>query len=230
MCNSHNRRIEHAWQVDWQQWVDTTPVVSDPPQPLELAWVLGEPVFCRRCTALIRKCLSSLDDLMALRAAAADGFQAAGHKDPVRSSRSSASPSPAQDDLDELVRWLADAEAKYRSSQGWPTMPYRGVNAPALTGALAWLGTHLDAMLRLPDLAEEFGLGVLVRYRTLQTKTSTRPPAYRKPLPCPRCTRFSLFWHEDETVRCHGRDPDCGRIMTASEYDRLEAEADTSLC
>lgn len=202
------------------------PAHIDRPEPPNARPWYGEPVWCRRCTATIRRCLAELDDLMALRIMSSDGYQVPGAPlaERVKKSQGDPSPSPGHDDLDELVEWLRSWEAVYRDARGWTTVPYRGKAAPALTEGVAWLLAHLDGILAYPDHAEPFGQGVVMQHARLQLTTRTRPPLQHKPLPCPRCKHRSLFLHDDETIRC-SRSDECGKIMTAREYAELEDEA-----
>lgn len=188
----------------------------------------GEPAWCRSCTGAIRRCLSDLDELMSLRLVMTDGYEQPGAAERVNGSKEPRSPSPAQDDLDDVVRWLVGWENTYRGAQTpvWPMAPYRGVAAPALTSTVAWMLTHLDGILMNADFAAEFGGEILQEHARLQRLTSTRPPMKHKPLVCPRCQRLSLFLHDDETIRCRPSEAvDCGRIMTAREYAQYEEES-----
>lgn len=229
VCNNRARRLWSAYESAWKSWNQVDPLYrGDPPEQPRVNVTYGAPVFCGGCAALIRKCLVGLDELMALYALVADGHRAQNKRgDQVRSSRSAVSPSPVQDDLDELVRWLTAIETRYRDLNKWVTTPYRGTNAPALTSVVSWLTSHLDSVLQAPSVATEFGLGVLARHRGLQEKTSTKPPIYHKPLPCPGCYKFSLFRHDDEDVHCHN--PACNRVMTLAEYSKHEWDAAAQL-
>lgn len=201
---------------------------GQPEEPTIRPWP-GDPIWCAKCTASIRRALTDLDELMSLRLLHTDGYQVPGDPlgEKVRKSSSEApSLSPGQDELDELVDWLNEWEQALRDTQNWGTIPYRGVAAPALTSAVGWLLPRLDVMLAHPDLAEGFGKGVFMQHARLQSTTRTRAPMRHKPLPCPRCRRRSLFLHDDETVRCNGRDPDCGKIMSKKEYSEYEDAAD----
>lgn len=228
-CNNRARRVWAAYDRAWQQWDQADHGTrGEPPKEPGVPIGYGRP-WCAACTTMIRAYLANLDDLMSLRLTMADGYQApAPTGERVRSSREQPSPSPAQDDLDALVRWLREQENAYRESQGWGSAPYRGVDAPALTGGLWWLGKQLDRMLQVEAVSETFGKGVLFWHRVLQAKTSTKPPLSLKPLPCPHCQRRSLYRHAaDESVRCRSSTTVvCGAIMTLKEYTEYAEEAD----
>ncbi|MEV5710132.1 hypothetical protein [Actinoallomurus sp. NPDC052274] len=200
------------------------------PEPPNIRPALGAPIWCGECVAAIRANLAELDDLVPLRLEHSDGYQAPGDFSAERVSRShdeASSPSPGHDDLDELLEWLRVWEAAYRTSQHSPTAPRRGVSAHALTSATAWLLARLDHMLTHPDIGQPFGVGVQWWHRRLQTLTKTKPPLSRKPIPCRRCGRHSLYYHDDPTrptVRCHADQDKCGLIMTVTEYDEYQAE------
>lgn len=221
------------WRTAFEQHGEETagPRPEHPAEPEPPGWTPrpGEPVWCPPCTASIRRCLADLDELASLRLTMTDGYQVPGQArtDRVSSSKAPPSPSPGQDDLDDLLRWLTSWEVAFRNTQGWPHPPYRGVNAPALTSAVAWMLQRLDAVLSHPDLAADFGREVLIEHTKLQAVTSTRPPLRHKPLPCPRCRRRSLFLHEDDRIHCNNED--CRRVMSREEYEELEDEADRQI-
>lgn len=241
--------FEQAWeayeqaQTDWETVDPETrgdaPEAPEAPQePTVTPDSYGDPWWCDSCMGAIRRCLAELDDLMPLRLAQADGYQVpAAPAERVNGFGEPPSPSPGQDDLDTIIRTLNQIELEYRDIRGWSSPPRRGVAAPVLTSQLAWLSSHLDGILtylnpatvpleRSHTLALAFGEWVLNEHGRLQGLTSTRPPLRHKPLPCPRCRQISLFRHDDETIRCHSRDANCGRIMTLKEYGEYEAQAD----
>lgn len=249
-CNNPWRRARAAFEAAWQVWSEADaaypkvladwraavaeagedkagprPERPEPPDPPRYDPRPGSPIWCDSCTASIRRCLADLDELASLRLTMTDGFQAPGQalSDRVVSTKTRPSPSPGHDDLDDLLHWLTDWEAAYRDTQGWPRAPYRGVSAPALTSVIAWMVQRLDAVLRHPDLAVDFGCEVFLEHAKLQALTSTRPPVRNKPLPCPRCKRTSLFLHDDRYVRCARED--CGRVLSENDYAEYEAEA-----
>ncbi len=199
---------------------------QDPPVEPTLRPYAGNPIWCLTDSAAVRSALVDLDDKMTLHLLAGDGHGSATSEERVSGSAEPGSPSPAHDDLDELVEWLADWEAALRESQRWPAKPYRGVSAPALTSALAWLTTHLDLILAHPDLAEGFGTGVLRWHARLEaaTKTRIKPRWIARDLRCHQCHAKTLAQLEGEDrVEC--RNPSCGEnrggpgVMTLEEYN-----------
>lgn len=202
------------------------PERAERPIPPSVRPWYGEPIWCRSCAGAIRRCLSDLDELVSLRLVMTDGYEQPGAAERVKGSKEQRSPSPAQDDLDDVVRWLVGWENAYRESQNLRMASYVGVNAPALMTLVSRILPLLDVILAHPDLAEDFGQEVLREHSRLQRLTSTRPPMKHKPLACPRCQRLSLFLHDDESIRCRpSEDVDCGRIMTAKEYAEYEEES-----
>jgi len=125
--------------------------------------VAGDPVWCRRCRALIRARLLDLDDQAALLSALEGGHRSrTGER--VSGSRERPSPAPYIDDLDELLHTLLSWEDAYREHRGLAPRPRRGRFAPTLSGNIAWLAAHLDGLLAF-DGAADFGREVLRLHR-----------------------------------------------------------------
>ncbi|MFI6516849.1 hypothetical protein ACIBF1_14910 [Spirillospora sp. NPDC050679] len=167
---------------------------SGPPTP-------GDPVWCGRCQVLLRARLAELDDLAA-KLAASPETQGSGRSERVSGSRSRPSPSPAVDDLDELLRTLLGWEDAYREHRSFAPRPRRGRYAATLASCVAWLGAHLDGLLVFPGAAD-FGLEVMEMHRRLRSRTSSPAPRRRAPEPCPECDLLTLV-HNPATdeVRC----------------------------
>lgn len=238
-CNSRPRRdwAAHnqaltAWTADMAAWTaaDNKTRGPEPARPAEPAtrWMPGTPFWCLADASAVRSALADLDEQMTLRLLAGDGHspvnRAFNAADRVSSSPEPGSPSPAHDDLDELVRWLHEWETAYRHSQGWPTAPYRGEAAPALTSAVGWLLAHLDGILTHPDHAEPFGVGVLYWHNRLTAAAKTRPRRVSMQLRCPQCHLATLSRLEGEDrVECRNRDCGASRggpmVMTVEEYE-----------
>ena len=218
-----------AWRRDGETGPRPPATYGPRPEPPDVRPALGVPLWCPRCTAVIRACLAELDELIPLRLHQADGYGTPSDYSTTRVQRSNEappSPSPGHDDLDEVLDWLREWETAYRDTLGWPSPPPRGTSAHALTSTTVWLLARLDRILAHPEIGEPFGVGVQWWHRRLESATSTRPPLRRKPVPCRRCGRNSLYFHDDAsrpTVRCHADADTCGLIMTVGEYDEYQA-------
>lgn len=238
-CNARNRReladydrAVTGWQAGMATWMKALkdgrgPEPVKPAEP-SLRWMPGSPLWCLQDAGSIRQALADLDEQTALHLLAADGHGSLNLRERVTSSPEPATPSPAHDQLDELVRWLRDWEAAYRDSQGWPTAPCRGESAPALTSCVAWLSAHLDGILAHPDLAVDFGAGVLSWHSEITAAARTKPRRISKQMRCPQCHLATLSQLEGEDrIECRNRD--CGadrggpKVMTAAEYEGLAA-------
>lgn len=250
-CNARPRREaeEHAkalaaWQAELAAWVHANDKQTRGPEPARPAepnsrWTAGTPIWCLSDSAAIRSALADLDEQMALRLMAGDGHGSLNLSERVTSSPEPGSPSPAHDQLDELVRWMREWEAVYRETQGWPTAPYRGASAPALTSSVAWHLSHLDGILAHPDTAEGFGVGILYWHAQLTAAAKTKPKrSHIKGVRCRQCHAATLyrFEEEDGEVRVECRNRDCGAnrggpaVMTLAEFQgHVQAEADAEI-
>lgn len=238
-CNARPRREaeQHAralaaWQAQMNDWVAAPDHTrgSEPPRPVEPQprWMAGAPFWCLADSASIRSALTDLDEQMTLRLMSGDGHGSLNLNERISSSPEPGSPSPAHDQLDELVRWLREWERAYRECQGWPTAPNRGASAPALTSSVAWLLAHLDGLLAHPDTAEGFGVGIL--YWHSQIAAAAKTKARRRPINgvrCPQCHAATLTSLEDDDtgeVRVECRNHECGAnrggpvVMTLEEF------------
>lgn len=201
--------------------------VPEPPEAPDVRPWLGDPVWCSRCTAVIRRELAEMDDLAAMLAALPPGIRAVveGTREHVKvaTSRVAASPSPAGDDLDELASWLQAWEDEYRHLRGWPSPPQRGGLASKITSGVAWLGGHLDGILTAP-FAQDVGEETRRWHAELRAKTHAASYARHVKLPCPGCKRY-LLWEKvgEEYIAC--MNPDCNRRITRAELDAETAGA-----
>jgi hypothetical protein len=187
--------------------------------PGDLAAVPGDPVFCARDAALIRRELAELDDLASIAAAAADGHRGAPERQRVGGTPQAASPSPSADDLDELASMLRGWES---AARGDDPSPRRGYLATEITTVTAWLTSHFDALITHPDLARDFAAEVREWHRRLAASSKAGTGRHQKGRPCPRCDRYSLVWAEgDDFVACGT--PECGRLMSLDEYEAWDA-------
>ncbi|WP_433364119.1 hypothetical protein [Streptosporangium sp. CA-115845] len=236
-CNaSQRRRTEEytrnlaAWQTEMTAWANTTndDCGPEPVCPIEptLRWTAGTPIWCLEDSAAIRASLLDLDQQMALRLMNADGYGSISLEERVSSSPEPNSPSPAHDQLDDLVRWLRGWQTDYWKSQGLTVPPYRGESAPALMAVVSLLSAQLDGILAHPEYAEDFGVGVLWWHNQISAAAKTRPRRISKQLRCPQCRLATLSQIEGEDrIECRNRDCGASRggpmVMTVDEYMAL---------
>ena len=209
-----------AYEAAVRAW-EESPVGNPPAEPegVEVRPWPGDPVFCGRCVAVIRKELAELDDLAAIRLARADGHRAGPGGERVGGSRGTPSPSPSVDDVDEMASALRGWEAAARGLEDTP--PRRGFLAREVTTVVAWLVAHLDQILANEDYAADFATEVRQWHRRLRQAEKAGTGRHQKAVPCPRCDRYSLVWTEgDEYVAC--QTATCMRLMTLDEYSQYE--------
>jgi len=221
-----NKRYQEAWEkyaAEVGDYNETGLLDADrsrPELPDARFWP-GSPVWCSDCATKIRLRLAQLDILAGRLAAEADGHRAAAETERVSGSSEPASPSGASDDLDEMFSMLGTWETIYRNLKGWLSGPPRGELASRETECIDWLRRHLNGIL-VSDIAKDFGLEILQWHRESCGSAKAGVRMLRKPMRCPSCKCVTLFWTEGEqNVYC--KNPDCGRILSLSEY---EAEVD----
>lgn len=207
-----------AWRRADAAYDPLDPDQSRPEKPSLEPWP-GDPVWCGTCASRIRLALAELDDLIALLKATADGHRQATAAERVSGTAGGSSPSPALDDEDEAASMLAAWEDEYRRIRGWPSPAPRGELASVETACIAWLGRHLDGILRSP-FAADFGREVLQWHRELAGASKAGVRVLRKPLRCPSgsCGMLTLVWEEgSDRVEC--ANPECGLIMSYRQYE-----------
>lgn len=198
---------------------DTVPDIPEPPEPR--VYSRGDPIWCDRDRALIRRALAELDMLAAVIEADLDGHRDAGGEKTPTGTRgkgaSEPSPAPIVDQLDRLYGYLIAVQKAYREVRNWPPRPSAsGRGAQARIEAIAWLGIHLDAILHHPG-SVPFGRGVLAWQRILQKAAHSEPVDERRPGRCRRCEWAALRRWQDEYTKCER----CGLIMSQEEYEEL---------
>ena len=197
-----------------------------PPAEPDITWTPGEPVWCDRDRAAIRRALVEIDDLAALLESWSDGHRGASSGERTSGHRpgsASPSPSPIADTLDELYRMLAKCEADWRDHRGMPPRPHRG-GPEARARTVAWLLGQLDEILSHPG-SVPFGRGVLAWQSRLQHLAKSDPVVRRRPVPCPRCDYRALRTRDDGYTQCGH----CGRLLSEDEYGELAEAAEVRL-
>lgn len=217
-CNSQYRKAREAFDEALVLY-DPLDAAQSRPLPPDIQPWPGDPIWCGRCTARIRVCLSELDDAAAIMLAAADGHRPQSGEQRVAGSREDPTASPAGDDLEELGRMLTAWEDIYRGIKGWEeSKPRRGFLASQVTTCASWLMAKLDGILAAPDIAADFGAEIQQWHKEICGKGKAGARTLRKPLRCPGCQLLLMYWTEGEDrVEC--RNPACRRSMKYSEYE-----------
>lgn len=231
-CNSRYRKARALYQAELTQYhalllkVEDPAMAGDPPKPPDIQPWQGEPVWCPRCQAAIRRQLAELDDLAAMVAALPPGIRPAvsGTREHVKvsGSREQASPSGTTDDLDEFASWLRSWESAYRDTD---PLARRGWLATEITTGVSQLLFHFDAMIANGDYARDYGDEVKGWHRGLTARAHAASASKHVKKPCPRCSQYTLW--EDlgaDYIRCVNED--CNRRLTRSE---LEAGTEVAL-
>lgn len=236
-CNARPRREAEAfdqavssWQANMAEWIAADPDERgpEPARPAEPSarWMAGAPFWCLSDSSAIRSALVDLDQQMSLRLLNGDGHGSIDLNERVSSTPEPASPSPAHDQLDELVRWLREWRTAYWESQHWAIPPYLGESATALTDVVSSLYTHLDGILAHPDYAVGFGSGVLAWHSDITAAAKTKPRRVSMQMRCPQCHLATLSKLDGEDrIECRNRDCGANRggpvVMTVDEYHGL---------
>lgn len=219
-CNYHWRKAREAWEQALAAYDPLDPAQSRPDPP-DLYPYPGDP-WCPRCKSAIRRQLAELDDLASILAAMTDGHR--GRRPGAKLSRGRKqgvpSPSPSADMLEELRNDLHGWET---AARGTDPLARRGFLATETTTAVAWLAAHFDQVITA-DFAADFGAEVLDWHRVLRRVTSAGTGVQHKPVRCPRCDEYALWWAEgDDHVECRGKGGTCGRLIGMDEYEALAA-------
>lgn len=178
-------------------------------------------LWCRRCSRLAGVALVEIDRFSVWLEQEADGF-ASRSPGTYMTTRSSAvespSPAPVVDLIDKAYADLIAFEGAWRRHQGYPatrrTSLGRTTHDRALT--LAFLGRHLESILREPKMVAEVRL--VMRWRTvLRHYAHAEAERTERPGRCPRCHLVNVLRTEDavaETIRCGN----CSTVITEDQY------------
>lgn len=243
-CNSAFRKARAlydaqlaAYHAELLKRGDTDPI-PEQPQPPDIRPWLGEPVWCQRCQATIKRELAELDELAALLAMLPPGVRAATasqrERVKVSGTKVEESPSAAAETLEELSSWLRAVESQARvhrvhipgmdTSAGADPVPRRGYLATELTTIIAWVYHHADDILIDQDMAPGFGSEVRRWHRDLTMAAHAASAAKHVKEPCPRCKRYTLWQTAGEDyIRCIN--DDCQRRLTRAELESESAGA-----
>lgn len=202
-----------AWEAAERHTHDTG-------EPHHLTPTPGQPIWCPDCRARIERDLRDLPDLAAGLPPGALNTPPA---DLGRLSRADihASPSPAIDLLDEVIRWAVTTEDNLRAHLGHPSR--RHERHRMLWPSVSYLTGHLSPLLSLDPDGIDFGLSVMRWHRrlTLASGDAQRELVYRVPGQCPntRCNRRGQLrrLNGDDLVKCRA----CGTCWDYEHWQLL---------
>jgi hypothetical protein len=221
-CNAGWRKAQEKYRAALAQYDEQKayrlpgePEPQMPEAPETRAWY-GDP-WCGRCKTRIRAELAELDDLASILAAFADGHRPSTELKPhVGGSKSSPSPSPVTDALDEMASVLRGWES---ALTGTDPAARRGYLAMEITTTIASLLARFDLLITHPDLAADFGTEISGWHRQLRQRGKSGTARHRMPMPCPRCGHYSLVTEDGASyIECTRRD-ECGRLLSRDDYD-----------
>lgn len=222
-CNNRWRTAHTAYENALTHWQHTPDRDRgdrpDPPTTLPRA---GNPIWDPGCARIIRTALAELDDLASQAAATADGHRpGADRSQKTTTTKSTPSPSPIVDTLDELYGALVEVEDQWRAANNYQARPARPRNGHARRLSIAFLLDELDAILAHPG-SVAFGVAALSWQRRLRALTSSDPTAKRSPIRCPRCSERQVGRTDHGTYEYECKA--CGRLLSQDEHDREYAE------
>jgi hypothetical protein len=237
-CNFRGREAQAAYKQALADYDPLDAGQSLPEAPEIRPWP-GAPVWCARCSAVIRRELTELDYLAAMLAKAADGQrgQRPGAKMPSGKQHGAPSISPAADLLEELAGDLRAWESEVRGGEPLTRRGHLDTETAMMVAWLSGQGHFARAMatVRLsmtPDgravpWAAKFGEAVHRWHRKLVRITKAGSGTHHRGVRCPWCEEMAVWWTEgDDHAVCHGRQNTCGRLIGLDELDQLAAEQD----
>lgn len=189
----------------------------------------GVPVWCLDCARKIEAELERIPTLTAQVAVLRDGslVKAAGSAlEVVSKAIDPASPSPAWDAVDAVLRWarwwrdtLAQQIGRWDHDHGAVTPAL--LPAHDLAADVDYLGRHLTPLLVGPD-AVAAGQAVLSMASNLERGAGQESAKHALSAPCPKCDRLSL-WRLDGSERVECAAPGCGLVTDWSAYQLAAA-------
>ncbi len=189
----------------------------------------GAPVWCLDHSRMIEARLQRIPRLAAEVAIRRDGALVKGAESPleiVTKALDPASPSPAWDAVDAVLRWarwwrdtLAQQIGRWDHDHGAVTPAW--LPAHDLADDVDYLGRYLTPLLVGPD-AVAAGQAVLSMASNLERGAGQESAKHALSAPCPKCDRLSL-WRLDGSERVECAAPGCSLVMDWSEYELAAA-------
>jgi hypothetical protein len=211
-CNNAWRRAEQQLAADGTE------------HDIPVTW--GQPIHCMRCTQRAHAQLAELPELVV--AISLEAVHGTAPKNTGTIGRAGAVAWPGQAArllIDHIAGGLLTLEDDVRELRQLRHRPGRGTEGRNVTGAVRFLGAHLEWALIAHPLAEEIHdrlsgnpaaqisgwHGAATRF----TRRDARLEHHR--VPCPRCDLLTLFRADgDDYIEC--RNINCQTLLTPSEY------------
>lgn len=184
--------------------------------------VLGEPVWCAGCAALVRGALRALPDaygalagVSVIRSSPTDAVRVSG-------SRERLSPSAAVDLRDELFQTVCDWEDDLRRFLNHRSARDGSSREETLTSGVRYLNRNFERMMQRTDRAADFGHQMNVLFSTALRLVKNGPLRAHLSIPCPWCNRKCLMQQEGVALKpwytsCEEILGGCGRLFTETE-------------
>ena len=185
--------------------------------------VLGEPVWCVQCAAVVRGALRSLPvGYVAL--AGVMGLSAPSPADAIRvsGSRDRPSPSAAVDLRDELFQMVRVWENDLRQFLHHRAARDLESRESTLSSGVRYLNRNFGRMMARPECAADFGHEINVLFSTVLRMVKNGPLRSLLSIPCPWCHRKTLMQQEGVALvpwytACEAALGGCGRLFTEQE-------------
>lgn len=210
-CNNTARRLiadyecaldEYVELLD--KWIAAGQKGKEPAEPVEPDVEVhgGDPLFCRKCRALVRAALLDLDQLAAELCASSDGHRGSIPEGRVSGSRRAGSLSPVADILDRLYGDLTDVEDEWRQRWGFASRTHRSHRgAHPRSRCIGWLSEQLDGILATPDHVE-IAAKVLNWEIVLRNLLAEDPVGSKSPARCGRCSERRIVRQREGYWQC----------------------------
>lgn len=223
-CNSRWRQAVATHETALGAWI-ARDCTGPEPDPVEIEPWPGDPVYCARCSSVIRAALRELP--LAYRALATTKFLTrTASADEERRARADVppSPSPGADHADEILRtttaWEDDLRRHLRQRSATDRF---GDPHATLTASVEYLNAHWGAMIGREECAADFGQETWRLHAIALAMVKNKPVRRHLPAPCPSCDTLSLIQEEGLagkpwSVECVERAGGCGRIYLESEW------------
>jgi hypothetical protein len=226
-CNHRWRQAAEAYDKAMKKWLNRGRVGEEPRPPEIQPWD-GQPVWCNKCAAIVRRALRELPDAYsALESMKYRSRTSAPDEERRGRADAAPSPSPGADHQDEILRttcmWEDDLRRHLRHDAA--TDEFGDLHA-TLVQASEYLNRNFADMIRREECAKDFGDEVSKLYRNTVAMVKNKPGRKHLPCPCPSagCGVKALIQEEGLAkrpwyVECVEYLGGCGRLYAEHDWD-----------